>query len=374
MNILWFTWKDRSHPLAGGAETVAHETARRLVRDGHRVVFIVGGYDGCVPDETVSGGYRVIRLGSRSSVYVRAFRYYRKHLRGWADVVIDESNALPIFAALYVREPVVLLVHHVTGKGWFRQIGFPVNIIGYVLEAVTFLVLSIRTTAVTVSESTKQELVRFGFSPKNVSIIPEGVDCEPVASLADIRKYEHPTLLFVGRICSLKRPIEVVRAFEIAKGEIPDLKLKVVGSLDDGGTNYGKKFLKAIRMSDSASSIEYLGRVSLDDRLLLMQKSHMLLVTSRKEGWGLVVSEANSQGTPAIVYDVPGLRDSTKNGITGVVCKKNSPASMAHEIVSLYRDRERYSRLRENAWHRSSELTFEKTYAAFFKILQSKVR
>jgi len=40
----------------------------------------------------------------------------------------------------------------------------------------------------------------------------------------------------------------------------------------------------------------------------LLQKSHVLAVTSVKEGWGLVVTEANPQGTPAVVYNVDGLR------------------------------------------------------------------
>ncbi|RKY81760.1 glycosyltransferase family 1 protein, partial [candidate division KSB1 bacterium] len=44
MNLLWLTWKDRKHPLAGGAELVNEKLAKRLVQDGHRVIFLVGGY------------------------------------------------------------------------------------------------------------------------------------------------------------------------------------------------------------------------------------------------------------------------------------------------------------------------------------------
>lgn len=40
MNILWFTWKDINHPLAGGAERVNEELAKRLAGGGHRVVSI----------------------------------------------------------------------------------------------------------------------------------------------------------------------------------------------------------------------------------------------------------------------------------------------------------------------------------------------
>lgn len=39
------------------------------------------------------------------------------------------------------------------------------------------------------------------------------------------------------------------------------------------------------------------------------------------EGWGLVVTEAAARYTPAIGFDVPGLRDSIEDGVTGVLAR-----------------------------------------------------
>ena len=39
MRILWLTWKDKKNPLAGGAEVVNEELAKRLADDGHEVFF-----------------------------------------------------------------------------------------------------------------------------------------------------------------------------------------------------------------------------------------------------------------------------------------------------------------------------------------------
>ncbi len=369
MKILWFTWKDRTHPLTGGAEVVAHEVASRLVRDGHEVIFIVAGYENCVREEVTSYGYKVVRLGNRYSVYYYAWNYYRAHLRGWADQVIDELNAIPFFAVWYVTEPVTLLVHHITGTGWLYQISFPLNILGLFLEPVMLLLIS-HSHVITVSESTKTELIQANFNAEKISTIPEGIDCPPVATLDQVKKYSDPTLLFVGSIRPLKRPTHVVEAFETAKQKIPNLKLKIAGPLDDGGTGYGKKFKAAITDSKYADAIEYLGRVSSEEKIKLMQQSHIICVTSRKEGWGLIVTEANSQGTPAIVYNVPGLRDSTRDGITGVICKENTPGSLAQEVELLFGDSKKYSELQKNAWEWSKEFTFEKTYLAFIQALK----
>jgi len=49
----------------------------------------------------------------------------------------------------------------------------------------------------------------------------------------------------------------------------------------------------------------------------------LLAVASVKEGWRLVVTEANSKGTSAMVCNIGGLRDVVKNDETGIVCQQN---------------------------------------------------
>ncbi len=365
MKFLWFTWKDKTHPLAGGAEVCAHEIASRLVRDGHEVTFIVGGYDGCLPEELRPEGYKVIRVGTRNTVYYYAWKYYRQHLRGWADQVIDEWNAMPFFATFYVNEPVTLLVHHITGPGWLRQIGFPINVIGFLLEPFMLFSLSHMQT-LTVSESTKKELIEYGFYKDRVTILPEGINWKAIPELQAKNKAQ-PLMIFVSAFRSLKRPLDVIEAFEIAKEKIPGLMLKMAGPMDDGGTGYGARCLNKIKNSKFASSIEYLGKVSQDTKRDLYIAANVICVASRKEGWGLIVTEANSQGTPAIAYNVPGLRDSVRDGVTGVLTKQNTPEAMAAEIVSLLQNDERYERLRTAAWNWSKEFSFENTYQAFIR-------
>ena len=120
----------------------------------------------------------------------------------------------------------------------------------------------------------------------------------------------------------------------------------------------------AIKPSEYKEDIEVLGRVSSDQKAELMQKSHALLVTSVKEGWGLVVTEANSQGTPAVVYDVDGLRDSVKNDATGSV-SDTTPGGMAKKISLLLNNASLYDKIRSGAHAWSKQITFEKSYNEF---------
>lgn len=164
----------------------------------------------------------------------------------------------------------------------------------------------------------------------------------------------------------MKRTLDQIKAFEIAKESIPNLQLKVAG--DTSGA-YGKKVISYIKDSKFSNDIEVCGRVSKDEKIELMQKSHLLLVTSIKEGWGLVVTEAASQGTPSVVYDVDGLRDSVNDGYSGIVVKSDEKA-LAGGIVSLMNDNEVYNKLRTNGYIWSEEITFFKAYESFKKVVK----
>jgi glycosyltransferase involved in cell wall biosynthesis len=109
--------------------------------------------------------------------------------------------------------------------------------------------------------------------------------------------------------------------------------------------------------------------VTASEKLSLMRKAALILVTSLKEGWGLIVTEANSQGTPAIVYDVDGLRDSVKHGVTGIVSANNKPSAMGMSIVDILKDPDRYNSMREHAWKWSKRFTLENSYRDFLKII-----
>ena len=358
MKIVWFSWKDRNHPQAGGAELVTDQILRRLARDGHSVTLLTANYPNAAP---LHGGVQVVRGGGRFTVYFHAWRNYRKSLRRTTDLVVDEMNTLPFFASLYANTKSVRMVHQLARQIWFYQLPWFIGWIGYLLEPIYLFALR-KQAVVTVSESSKQDLLRYGFKASKVRIISEGIELERPTALKRIKKYEQPTMLSLGAMRAMKRTIDQVKAFEIAKMDVPDLQLKIAGDSNDP---YGKRVLQYIQQSPFKDDIEYLGRVSAEQRLELMRKSHFIAVTSVKEGWGLIVSEAASQGTPAVVYDVDGLRDSVQHGVTGFAATRNNPSGLAGAIKELLVDPTRYETFRQAAWKATTTLTFDQCYRDF---------
>ena len=363
MKILWFTWKDAKNPSAGGAEAVNEELAKRLVRAGHEVTFVVAGFTGAAAEEA-RDGFQIFRVGGRWSVYWRARQLYRGKLTGWADLVIDEINTVPFFCKLYVREKNLLFVHQLARDIWFYELFLPLAVIGYILEPFYLSLLSDRRV-VTISESTKRDLMRYGFKSEAISVIPQGTDLPPVVDLAEAKKPARPTMLVFGSVRPMKRTLHALRAFEIAKKDVPLLSLVVAGPLSGP---YGKGLLGAIRQSPFAADIRYLGTVAEADKAAVLGAAHVLCVTSVKEGWGLVVTEAARRGTPAVVYDVDGLRDSVRHGDTGLVISAN-PEALAAGVVNLLKDEATYGRLRTSAWEWSKVFDFDRSAEEFLKVI-----
>src|SRR5205814_513562 len=126
----------------------------------------------------------------------------------------------------------------------------------------------------------------------------EGVDIAPGTTRP--AKAAEPTLVFCGRLVRSKRPHQAIAAFTATRDRFPDARLVLIGTgpMED-------------RLRKHApAGVEFVGRVSQDRKYELMARAHAIVATSVREGWGLIVSEAAALGTPAITYDVAGLRDS----------------------------------------------------------------
>ena len=338
---------------------MGQELAKRLAADGHEVIFITSGFPKAEPEETVDG-YKIIRLGNRFTVYWQAYRYYKKHLQGWADLVIDEINTTPFFAKFYVKERNIILIYQLCREIWFYEIFFPLSLVGYVLEPLYLWLLSDRSV-LTESPSTKNDLLNFGFKKDKISIFNIGINL-PAVSRSAVSKFDKPTVLYFGSLRRMKRPDHVWRAFKIAKKSVPDLQLILAGKTSG---YYGRRLLAKVSHSDLRASVRVVTEISPEDKAELMTKSNLLCVTSVKEGWGLVVTEAAACGTPAVVYNVDGLRDSVKDGETGLVCQKNNPKEMASKIVEFLADKDRMDKLASRGLELSRGLTLSNSYQQF---------
>lgn len=363
MRILLFSWKDIRHPAAGGAELVTLEIARRLVGFGH-VVTIFTSRPAAFPAGETIDGVQIVRAGGRYSVYLWAVYHYLRFFRGKFDLVVDQVNTVPFFTPLFVGEKKVAFFHQLAREIWFYETRFPISLIGFLAEPLC-LRLYRNVPAITVSPSSRKDLERAGI--KKIYLISEAIAHHPLTEFSG--KKETSSLVFVGRLVPSKRVVDVIEVFSKLAEKFDNLQLYIVGS---GTKIYEEKLKKLADELGLGSRIIFTGYVSDEERTKLLSESSVLLVTSIKEGWGLVVTEAAAGGTPAVVYDVDGLRDAVTDGVTGLICRERTPAAMARLVSDLLSDGDWLNRLSLNAWQASRNFTFERTAAQFLNALEAE--
>jgi glycosyltransferase involved in cell wall biosynthesis len=339
LKIVWFSWKDVRHPLAGGAERLGHEWRRRLVVDGHAVRHVTARYPGSAESDAIDG-VETIRRGQSSVTHYPAARAFHRESRGWADCVVEEINTVPYFvAAPAAPGRAVLLYFQLAREIWFHQTALPVAIAGYGAEAVyTWLQSRRGTPVITISEDSRRDLVRFGFSPARVKVVRIGIDNSPLTTFDPSAKERRFTVLFHGSLRAMKRPLDAFEAFAAYVASRGDGVLWISG----GGDNGTIRRASASRRLDERLTL--FGRTSEEQKLDLMRRASVLIATSVKEGWGLIVTEANSMATPAIVYDADGLRSAAGRhnwvapATPGALAERLADARRVFETPAAYQD------------------------------------
>ncbi len=364
MKILILNWRDVRHPKSGGAELVTMEHAKGWVTAGNRVTWLTASYPGAKKESIVEGVHFVRRAGTYT-VYLYAWIYLILNSR-LVDVVVDEVHGFPFFSPLFTRKPVVVFIHEIAGEIWDYMFSFPKNIIGKSLERWYFRLYR-HCLFWTDAPSTVNELVDRGIPRSQCVAIP----CPIVHPQKIVRKKEpSPTFLFVSRVVRMKGVEEIIKAFSFIARVQPKANLWIVGA---GEQSYIEELKWMMNEYGIKKRVTFFGNVSDAQKFELMARSHLLLHASVKEGWGLVVLEAASVGTPAVVYNVGGLRDVVRDRKTGIVIPDNSPQTMAIQAMQLLTDAKKYKKMQTNARKWAESLTWKDAVGQSLQILTRAV-
>ncbi|TMD11855.1 MAG: glycosyltransferase [Chloroflexi bacterium] len=362
--------------------------ARRWVEAGDQVEWFTAAFPGA-PPRTEIDGVRILRSGHQWTVHAHAVAHYRGRLHGRFDVVIDEVNTLPFFTPWWAGIPTVLLIYQLAREVWWYETPFPVNAVGFALE--TWYLRAYRgTPAFTISASTEADLRRLHWRAP-ITVIPVGIERNelvlqhprpdpppsrgrespphpPPSGASELN--EKPVFLYAGRLAPSKRVHEILGAFALFHREAGGARLCLMG---DGPPAYLRRLRQQAERLRISQDVEFAGWMDGDPKRRRMARAAALLMASVREGWGLVVTEAADCGTPAIVYDVPGLRDAVRTDKTGLIVPPE-PAAMAaamHRLVHEHGLRERLG-AEARAWSRT--FTFERMAAEMHAGLERAAR
>jgi glycosyltransferase involved in cell wall biosynthesis len=343
-------WRDLDDVEAGGSELHASRVAARWAEAGLDVTMRTSHAHGH-PENSYRDGYRVIRRSGRYAVFPNAVISELLHQHGPRDAVVEIWNGVPFLTPLWFRGPRSVILHHVHRDMWDMVIEGRLATYGRVFESRIAPRFYRHTPVVTLSTSSRDELVSLlGLPAGNISVVPVGIDerFSPIGA----RKSERPLVLAVGRLMPPKRFDEVIRQCAEVRRDVPDLELVIAGE------GYEKANLVALIESlDARDWVHLAGYVPDDDLVELYQRAWVVTSASTAEGWGMTMTEAAACGTPAVATDIAGHRDSVADDESGLLGATAS--AMVDKLRAVLTDHELRLRLSEGALKHANAFTWD---------------
>jgi len=399
MKMLVVNWRCMKNPLAGGAEVYLDEVFRRLVERGHAVTQLAERFPGSAAEDSING-IRVVRIGGGNTFNFAVYRNVGRIADELdCDVVVDDLNKVPFYSPWFTKRPVLAILMHLFRGSIFKEAFAPLA--AYVWLTETAIPLAYKNCRFAVlSESSKKDVVRLGIPAENITVIPPGTGFDrfrpagqplmnrSAAERAIGRPYtdEHrlpdessipnpkpkiqnpaprpstprpldPShiLLHVGRLKRYKATDHLLRAARLLTDKGIKFRVVIVGSGDD--THRLEALAAKLGL---AELVTFTGFISEEEKVNWYHRAAVLVENSVKEGWGLIVMEANACGTPSVVARSPGLVDSSREGVNGLFYDYGDIAGLAEKIERLLADEPLRRRLGEQAIGWARQWTWDK--------------
>jgi glycosyltransferase involved in cell wall biosynthesis len=351
-------WRDLADVEAGGSEVHAAEVARRWSEAGIEVVMRTSYAQGH-PPTAKRDGYQVIRKAGRYLVFPRAAASEAAHRYGKRDALVEIWNGMPFFSPVWAHGPRVVFLHHIHADMW--KMVLPPNLarLGDTLERQVAPRLYRRSRMVTLSPSSKQEMLDVGFKDELVEVVPPGVDAHfrPGGT-----RSATPLIVGVGRLVPVKRFDRLIRAVVEARRSAPELELTIVGTGPDES-----QLADLVEELDAGSFIRFAGRVSDQELVEIYQSAWAVASSSVREGWGMTLTEAAACGTPAVATRIPGHVDALAEGKSGLLADDDT--DLARQIARITTDAPLRERLTAGALEHAGRFTWDATATRIMEVL-----
>ena len=343
----------------GGAEVRNYSIAKRLAEQGHEVhLYGVKLWKG--PDIIKKDGifiHGVCRYqqkynfkGNRSIFEPIKFSYYifKSLIKEKFDII--DCSAFPYFPAFSCKlysilknTPLIITWHEVWRDYWYEYLGWK-GIFGVIIEKI---VSKLTKNIVSVSNKTKNNLVKLGVDKKNISVVNNWVDIKEIEAIK--KSKEEFDIIYAGRFMKHKNIDILIKSVYLAKKEFPDLKSVIIG---DGPEKAKLKALtKRLKLD---KNIKFMDFMLKEEVYGFMKSSKLFVLPSVLEGFGIIVIEANACGLPVITvkHERNASADLIKDYDNGFVCNL-SEAHIAEKIIVLLTNNKLMAEMSRNSIKRA---------------------
>ena len=321
----------------GGKEKRLYEVSTRLAKKGHEVhIYCMKWWKG--NSKRKENGVILHGFSRYSPLYSKNRRSIKqalifsinsfKLIREDFDVIdVDHMPHLVLFplkiVSILKRKKMIVTWNEVWGrKYWKEYLGF-LGEVAFVVEKLSVITAD---KIISVSDHTSDRLVRVLNYPKNkIIIVPNGIEFKKIQKIK--KSNQESDIIFAGRLLPHKNADVLIKAISEVKKKKENISCFIIGE----GTekNNLKELAKSLGLEKNITFLNFLDKH--DDLYALIKASKVFVLPSTREGFGIVVIEANACGIPVVTIDHEhnAAKNLVINGKNGFICKldKNQVAS-----------------------------------------------
>lgn len=321
---------DRVYPyFKGGVEKRYWDIAKRLIKRGHEIHIYTGQWPKMKKNEIVDGIYLhgVYKVGN---FYVDGKKSIKESLlytikllpvllKADFDVIdCDQFPLIHIFSVKLIsilrKKRIILTWSEVWDKYWFEYIGWK-GLFGYLTEKI---VTRLPNKIVSISKHTTNRLIsQVKINPSKIVTIPVGIDFEKINKIKPSKNILD--IIFAGRLLSHKNVDVLIKSVDLLRSKNPNIKCLIIGNGPE--KKRLEKMVMSLGLSKNVLFLDFLK--NHNDLYALMKSSKVFVLPSTREGFGIVVLEANACGIPVIAVNHKdnAARDLVKEGKNGFISK-----------------------------------------------------
>jgi glycosyltransferase involved in cell wall biosynthesis len=347
---------------AGGSEHVVSAIANHWVNDGHKVTLVTLEEKSAVPYYPIDPKVRIINLGlspqrasaSRAALLaLNRILAFRRALREAApDVVVSflmRTNIMTLIAAAGLGVPVIVSERNnpalqPLGAAWrkLRQLLYPraFGLVTMTSGAMNFFPPSMRRRSWIIPNPVK---------------LPEGLR----------RPGKGKRLAAVGRLVPQKGFDLLIDAFAIVADRHPDWTLTIWGEGPD------RKALEQQRKERGLEDRIFMPGISERPGSWL-ETADAFVLSSRFEGWGIVLLEAMAWGLPCVSFDCEwGPSDMMQNEVDGLLVPRGDVRALAGALSRIMEDAGLRRRLSQASRTSTQRFSYARVMAAWDEVIEA---
>ena len=223
----------------------------------------------------------------------------------------------------------------------------------------------------TVSESLKNDTLKFFDIDKQITVIPNFIDFAKYEDRAEpcersfIAKKNEIIITHISNFRPLKRVMDVMKIFKKLRSKL-NVRLIMIGDGPDK-----EKALKYANKHKMNKNVVFLGNSNEIDKILCF--TDLFLLPSEQESFGLAALEAMVHKVPVVCSNAGGLSEVVENSVSGFLCAVGDINEMTKRSFEILSDQNKHAEFKENAFKRARKFDIKNILPKYINIYKKAI-